>query len=228
MKAMSKVMTDTTLAKNLPQISDDRCEKEPDGMVCNRYLLVVDGELMCPSCDFFATENERLVARETAAYERREKMRALWMFNDKSLINDRLKQSTFENYEPTNENLARAKKLMQRYSANFDLDNPVPVLLKGSYGLGKSHLAAATLKEIAKRGYTSIFISVPKLLTKIKASYDRHSEMTEYELLHALSTVDCLVLDDMGAEQTKIPRDGEVPWSTTKLFEIIDARIGKH
>ncbi|MCM3488813.1 ATP-binding protein [Alkalihalophilus marmarensis] len=228
MQAISQVMTDTTLTKNLPQISDKRCEGIQNGQVCNRFLFIIDGAETCPACDIFAAENKKLEDVSIQAWRRKETDKTMSVFNQESLVNERLKKATFESYEPLNPNLEKAKRSMIRYAENFSKDNPVPIILKGEYGLGKSHLAYATAKEIAKKGHTSIFISVPKLLTKIKGSYNDKSETTELELLEALERVDCLVLDDIGAEQTKLNREGEVSWSTSKLFEIIDARIGKH
>jgi DNA replication protein DnaC len=155
-------------------------------------------------------------------------MKALKLFDQESIINDRLKAVTFENYMPTNASQEKAKQTVMRYVQNFSKENPVPLLIRGDYGLGKSHLAAAAVKELAKKNVTSIFISVPKLLTKIKGTWDKESDVSENELLDALERVDCLVLDDLGAEQTKKPKNGEITWGVSKLFEIIDARIGKH
>ncbi|ARK28761.1 DNA replication protein DnaC [Halalkalibacter krulwichiae] len=221
-------MTDTTSTRNFPKISSERCQGIQNGQACNRFLFIIDGKKTCPACDVFAEENRKLEDASIQAWHRKETDKTMAVFNQESLVNERLKKVTFESYEPLNPVLEKAKRAMIRYAENFSKDNPVPLILKGEYGLGKSHLAYATAKEIAKKGYTCIFISVPKLLTKIKGSYDRGSETSELELLEALEKVDCLVLDDIGAEQTKLTREGEVSWSTSKLFEIIDARIGKH
>src|SRR5690606_31680904 len=110
----------------------------------------------------------------------------------------------------------------------FDKDNPRNLVFTGSYGLGKSHLAASICRELNDMGYTSIFISVPKLLTKIRDTYNRDSNINESQLLDALSNVDCLALDDMGAEKTKRGEQQGESWASEKLFEIIDSRSGKH
>lgn len=212
----------TTSIRNLPQTSDKRCDD------CSRYLLVINGKEQCGYCSLIKKEDERIGVEAREALEQKERMKALRIFNKESIINDRLKQATFENYEPTNESQEKAKAIVKRYVDNFSIDNPVPLMLRGDYGLGKSHLAAAAVKELAEKNITSIFISVPKLLTKIKSTWDKQSETTEEEILSALEAVDCLVLDDLGAEQTKRDPNGNIPWSVTKLFEIIDARIGKH
>ncbi|MEJ7440371.1 DNA replication protein DnaC, partial [Staphylococcus hominis] len=78
------------------------------------------------------------------------------MFN-KSKVNDDLQSATFDNYIPRNESQQKAKDTMQRYAKNFNLDNKQSIMLRGSFGLGKSALAMATIKEIKEKGYTVLF-----------------------------------------------------------------------
>lgn len=166
-----------------------------------------------------------LNAQETLRqHEQRKRAR---IFGDHSLINPNLQAVSFETYHPQNQSGAAAKKAAISYAESFDLKRPRNILFAGSYGLGKSHLAASISKALMARGYTSIFIAVPKLLTKIRNTYRSKSEHTESELLGVLEKVDCLVLDDVGAEQSKKQDDGE-SWAVSKLFEIIDSRVGKH
>lgn len=216
-------MQDTTSTRNSLQVSEKRCPQ------CNKWLLILENKEQCIDCDtLVGKETKQLEVEMGQVFLRGKELKCLEVFKSDSLVNDRLKNATFENFEDDNENLSKAKVTMRRYANNFSKDNPVPIILMGGYGLGKSHLAYAAVKEIAVKKHTSIFISVPKLLTKIKASYNDKDLPTELTMLEALEKVDCLVLDDIGAEQTKISKDGEVPWSTQKLFEIIDSRIGKH
>ncbi|MGN7311487.1 ATP-binding protein [Alkalicoccobacillus gibsonii] len=210
------------MTSRLPQISDNRC---PD---CSRYMIIKEDEETCGYCTTIKAEDEQIGIAAREEQERREQMKALRVFDQESIINDRLKNVSFETYEPSNKSQAEALHAMKGYVARFTKDNPVPIILMGSYGLGKSHLAAATTKALAEKNIKSIFISVPKLITKIKSTWDKQSDVTESEILTALEKVDCLVLDDIGAEQTKRSKDGEVSWGVTKLFEIIDSRIGKH
>lgn len=157
--------------------------------------------------------------------EEKRKQRIYDLFDQKSLINASLKQATFENYIPSNEYLTRAKQVCQQFTKTFTKDSPRNLILCGSYGIGKSHLARAMTSDIMQKDATAIFISVPKLLTKLKATYNRKSEHTEDELLSMLEEVDCLVLDDIGAEYGT---DHSGSWATSKVFEVVDSRMGKH
>ncbi|APC48274.1 DnaC replication protein [Virgibacillus halodenitrificans] len=146
---------------------------------------------------------------------RNEKMKQF--FDYYSLMNDNLKSATLENYEPTSQELATAKQNITNYIQEFD--GKKNLLLHGSYGTGKSHLSVAITKKVMEKKKECLFLSLPKLLTKIKETYNNKG-VTEDELLAVIQRVDLLVLDDIGAEH-------HTEWANTKLFEILDDRSGK-
>lgn len=151
-------------------------------------------------------------------------------FKEFSLINAKLEKANFDNYEPQNREQAIAKLACMDYALKFrpNSNNTANLLLYGPYGTGKSHLAKSISDEVMKTGVESLFISMPKLLTKIKSTFGNRDSMTEFELLDMIAKVPLLVLDDMGAEQTKKEQgEKEFSWQKTKLFEIIDSRAGR-
>lgn len=192
-----------------------------------RIINYVEEYGMCFACEREkAAYEEHLKQQEEAKKNRITRIKK--MFDEDSLMNPKLKQATFETYHSINEELGKAKHVTQRYADNFSLDNPVSLLLIGNYGTGKSHLSVAITKELMDKSFTCIFISTPKLMTKIRSTYNKESEYTEDQIIDQLSKVDCLVLDDIGAESTKQGDGNQHTWATSKLFEIIDNRIGKH
>src|SRR5690554_6259190 len=162
-------------------------------------------------------EDIKLAEEAKKTRERLKNERMLEYFDSHSLLNKSLQKATLENYEPTSKELAYAKQKAIEYINNFDGEGNI--LFTGTYGTGKSHLSVGITKELMKKGYTAVFISVPKLLTKIKNTYNNDGP-TEHELLEVMAKVDLLVIDDIGAEQ-------KTEWSTPKLFEIFDERAGK-
>lgn len=148
------------------------------------------------------------------------------IFNDNSLINQSLKSATFKNYHPTSEELGNAKRKLMKYVKEFDKNKSHNLLLVGNYGTGKSHLAVAITKELINAGYSCLFLSVPKLLTKIKQSFDGNTKFKEADILELIESVDLFVLDDLGTEYTNQHRDND-NWTHTKLFEVLDNRSGK-
>ena len=182
-----------------------------------------NGDPFCFYCQMIAEEDKKL-AEETARLHNEMIMRK---FTGDSLMNERLTNCSFDNYMPANPQLEEAKYKLQWYAEHFDKNKPMNLILLGNYGTGKSHLAVSALKHLISEGKSGLFISVPKLFTKLKSTYSKNSKDTEAELLEHLEKMDLLVLDDLGAEKSK-EEDDEFSWAKAKMFEIVDSRIGKH
>lgn len=215
---MSEIsLNNTTSTKNV-HLTSDRCP------TCKRkFIQEGDSEPFCFYCQLIAEEDKKL-AEETAKAHNEMIMKK---FTGDSLMNERLAKCSFDNYMPVTEELEQAKQRAMEYANNFSKDNPINLFLVGSYGTGKSHLAESVRKVLLRQGKSSLFISVPKLFTKLKSTYNSDSKETEAELLGHLEKMDLLILDDVGAEKTK-KADDEYSWAKSKMFEIVDSRIGKH
>ncbi|MGG3662070.1 ATP-binding protein [Bacillus gobiensis] len=142
------------------------------------------------------------------------------IFKDYSLVNKSLEQANFKTFDQSK--FPDAFKTAVDFVKEFDLKQPSNLFFQGSFGTGKSHLSISISKSLVSRGYSSIFISIPKLLTKIRGTYNKDSVVTEDQLIKALYAADLVVFDDIGAE-------GDLTgWSAQKLFELLDQRSGKH
>jgi DNA replication protein DnaC len=75
------------------------------------------------------------------------------------------------------------------------------LLLMGPSGVGKTHLAVASLKELIRRGHAGLFCDYRELLKEIQASYNPASESTEMGILEPVRTAEVLVMDDLGASK---------------------------
>jgi len=93
----------------------------------------------------------------------------------------------------------------------------------GAPGTGKTIKAANLLLNWNRNNFvelisaTSAFITVPELLYSIKATYKPNPTTTEDAILQKYSSVDLLVLDDLGAQNT-------TDWSYQILYLIINRR----
>jgi len=76
------------------------------------------------------------------------------------------------------------------------------IFLTGKTGCGKTHLAVAMLRELAKEDKPSMFKNVSELLLEIRGSFREGSETTEQELVEKYSAAPVLVLDDLGSEKS--------------------------
>jgi len=111
------------------------------------------------------------------------------------------------------ENLRRAYEAARAYA-----ENPSGwLLLKGGYGCGKTHLAAAIANRAVERGQPALFITVPDLLDHLRAAFSPSSPAGYDERFEDVRTAPLLILDDLGTESP-------TPWAQEKLFQILNYR----
>ncbi|PHD00611.1 hypothetical protein COF44_11955 [Bacillus toyonensis] len=239
MQAIKKIVASSTntTSRNASQryvLSPNRCTnvflvgKENFKDVCSKRMLIdtETNEEFCPQCRSVETEDQKLAIETIAIKKKNEIIHLYDSFADNSLINDKLKKATFENYVPTKKELADAKEKIMDFVTSFNREEPTSMIITGDYGVGKSHLCVAATKELMKKGHSAMFIQMNKLFTKIKSTWNKNSEMTEDKLMSLLAKVDVLIIDDFGAEFTEKDKEG-VTWKQTKTNEIVDSRIGK-
>jgi len=90
------------------------------------------------------------------------------------------------------------------------------LVLMGTYGCGKTHLAAAIANTCVEYGMSTLFLTVPDLMDWLRNSYDAADTNFE-ERFDEIRNVGLLVLDDLGSQNT-------TKWANEKLFQIIDHR----
>ncbi|MBE3554665.1 MAG: primosomal protein DnaI [Thermicanus sp.] len=67
----------------------------------------------------------------------------------------------------------------------------------GEFGVGKSYLMGAVANRLVEEGYSVYFVHVPTFFREIKQSL---ADQSFTEKMRELETCDCLILDDIGAE----------------------------
>lgn len=161
----------------------------------------------CPKCQDtgyiiegnFATPCECLKARQTEKNLKRASFNAL--FADKD----------FTNYKVV---LNGHKVLKDRCIAFTKQDECKALMILGSVGCGKTHLAVATLKELAK---TKIVDAVSYVELVRKLSANALDEESYYKILGKYTDVECLLIDDLFK--------GKVTEANAKqMYELINAR----
>jgi DNA replication protein DnaC len=92
------------------------------------------------------------------------------------------------------------------------------LLLTGSIGTGKTHLAVGILQAlVAERGATGLFYDYRELLKQVQNSYNRQVQATELEILRPVFEAEVLVLDELGASK---PTD----WVWDTVAHILNTR----
>lgn len=206
-----------TFSKNTISVSKERCPN------CKRKYLFKDGNEYCFHCDQIAKEDERVSKEVTSWIENRQFEETTKLFKDHSLLNSDLERATFNNYQPETESQSYALQEAKKYIDTFD--GKSGLFFIGRPGVGKSHLSVSISKEALNRKITSIFISLPRLLTELKNTYNKNSQVSEKDLLKVIQNAELLVLDDVGAEKDE--NDAGTKWAKNKTFELLDSRLGK-
>jgi DNA replication protein DnaC len=93
------------------------------------------------------------------------------------------------------------------------------LVMMGSYGCGKTHLAAAIANTCVEFGMKTLFLTVPDLLDWLRYSYDS-ADTTFEQRFEEIRNIGLLVLDDLGSQNA-------TRWATEKLFQIIDYRYSR-
>jgi DNA replication protein DnaC len=134
---------------------------------------------------------------------------------------DMLARMTFETFIPEAPGLSPDKQsnLHWAYEEARDFaQNPEGwLILKGGYGCGKTHLAAAIANACVERGQPVLFITVPDLLDHLRAAFAPTSASGYDARFEEVRTVPVLILDDLGTESA-------TPWAQEKLFQIFNYR----
>lgn len=131
--------------------------------------------------------------------------------------------SGFKNYETHNGATQRALDTAKDYVRNLIKGNlKMNLLLMGSTGTGKTHLAKTIAKNAKEKNLNVAYIHAADLFGLIKKTFghDRHNKKFYEEYKY----FDLVIVDDVGLETKKI---GEVNWTVTEWTKLIDAREGK-
>ena len=90
--------------------------------------------------------------------------------------------------------------------------------LMGDTGTGKTTLAMLVSKAALQDSRSVAIYSLPKLLARIRRSYDaEHGEQSYSELFERLASVDLLHIDDLGAEK-------QTEWVLEQLYALVNER----
>ena len=97
-------------------------------------------------------------------------------------------------------------------------DSPADwIVLSGSYGCGKTHLAAAIANHRIAQRQTALFVTVPDLLDHLRATFSPHSAISYDKLFEQVRKAPLLILDDLGTESA-------TAWAREKLYQLFDYR----
>ena len=91
------------------------------------------------------------------------------------------------------------------------------LVMLGTYGSGKTHLAAAIANYRSGLGDPPLFVMVPDLLDHLRATFSPQSTTTFDRRFDEIRTAPLLVLDDLGTQSM-------TPWVREKLYQLFNYR----
>jgi DNA replication protein DnaC len=90
-------------------------------------------------------------------------------------------------------------------------------VLTGTYGCGKTHLAAAIANHQLSKRRSALFVVVPDLLDHLRATFNPQSPISYDKLFDQVRRSPLLVLDDLGTESA-------TAWAKEKLYQLFNHR----
>jgi DNA replication protein DnaC len=200
---------------------------EPRGAICpshggytskgTRYTVGKGREVWspCPECEAERMELEREAAE--AEKQTRERVRMEEMLG-RAAIPVRFIGRTFDSYRAETPGQRAALTISRDYAENFarHARSGESLLMLGKAGTGKSHLASAILQAIMP-AQCGLYSTAADVIEMVRETWRRDSDKSQAKVMHMLSTVPLLVIDEVGVQY------GTESEQNT-LFQIIDRR----
>lgn len=148
----------------------------------------------------------------TCKYQKaQQKMKRLDKAFKAAKIPPQYRDKTFLDYKVTSDNAQAVKA-----AKSFLNTGTGGLFFYGNPGTGKTFLASIVTQEFLKLNQSVIFGDVPSLLEVLRSSFDDKNTKI-MDLMDDLSTVDLLVLDDLGTENP-------TEWAVERIYSIINQR----
>ncbi len=129
---------------------------------------------------------------------------------------------TFDNFDLRQGELPRLEQVNLKRALDtaqsFAQSPPAEWLIfVGTYGCGKTHLAAAIANYRVEKGHSALFVVVPDLLDHLRATFNPQSPVSFDKRFEEVRRAPLLILDDLGTESA-------TPWAREKLYQVFDYR----
>jgi len=176
--------------------------------------------ILCPICE---DSGLRLIVqpdgeRYAQPCECRLQVRASRLLK-RAAIPRRYEHCTLDTFEPgygqADQSLAAAYLMARQFVTGYPVTTEGRgLLLTGSVGVGKTHLAVGIVQAlITEKGVHALFCDYRELLKRIQESYNPQVASTELQILTPIFEAEVLILDELGAQK---PTDWV--WDTVALI----------
>lgn len=181
-----------------------KCEK------CNKSKYIIDDVEVGCDCNLIEESINDIRKQKAIAFDKQ------------SVITNSYRQKRLRDYNAVTDEQKRAKQVAVDYITNFKthLEKGNNLLFLGTFGTGKTHIAASIRNELARQNYKVYYTSFPEYLDRIKSEFNSNEISDQYKIKRMMSECELLVIDDIGANRL-------TGFAIDELFRITDARSGK-
>ncbi len=166
-------------------------------------MLLFEGKEYCPRCGVEEMNKEFEASVQEQCFLSLSSKNGNVMLKKSILTDQTILKATFNTFLTNIPEEVRNKNTCLEILSRLRDGEVMNVLLQGNQGAGKSHLAYSMLRELNRldKDVMCLFICLDEMLRLIRDSYsNKESKYTEQYFVDLLSSVDYLVLDDLGAE----------------------------
>lgn len=140
-----------------------------------------------------------------------------------------LKLSTFESFKldcysdrpdaqgrVSRDRMSKIFNYCRNYADTFST-NSRSILMRGSTGLGKTHLSLAIANEVLQKGFSVVYVSAPDIIHKLEREHFSGNYTDEDDSFKTLMDCDLLIIDDLGTEF-------KTQFSVSAIYNIFNSR----
>lgn len=216
--------------KHVNQFGDmftDLIPNPPEKAICEKHgefefkymKSMIGGKYMqhstCSSC---VTERNEFIESEIVRIEAEEHADRMKSKILQCGVSKRNLDKTFSTFNDQSPEQAKAKALYQEFADSVCNGETVKSLIVcGSVGTGKTHLASSTVNQITNNGKTCRLVKIIELIRQFKSTWAKDSVSTEQDFLNYYTNIPALIIDEVGVQ---FGSDTE----KMIIFDIIDCR----
>ncbi|HFU4059805.1 TPA: ATP-binding protein [Streptococcus suis] len=212
-------------------VLDELCEKH--GIPLWQFPYMSRGqEHISKMCQVCTQEGIALTEQETLE-EARNRQRYVTTYDvlmRDSIVPKELRGASFENFKAETSEEKQMLEFAREQVKKYEQGMTGNTLITGQTGIGKSHLSFAMAKAINEhfkeigKPKSVLFVSLTEIIKQIKNgwNYGKGANLTEFDAVKQLTSVDFLILDDLGAKNANTTAKSD--WEQDFLFDILNNR----
>ena len=158
----------------------------------------------CPQCQALEAQKEKeLKIEEDKKRNEGIRQKIIQNMTEAAMIPLRFEKHSFKSYVEKTPEHTKKRSLCLDYARNFPerLKRGTSVILTGTTGTGKTHLACAIANYVIQEHCKSaVFLSVLNAVRRVKETYKKSSLETEREAIKSFLHPDLLILDEIGVQ----------------------------